>query len=339
MSTTVTYKGDTIATVNNNTKTLQTSGKWLEGDITLVDNSNPTRTATITTAGISTTVYVLYNNTKYYSLGTFSFHPGDTLTCVCGGAYSVGFYIDNVAVGWVNGNSTSTSTTYNYTLPDCDISLEMRRTNTSSRSINITTHPPLITKEITANGTYYAEDDDAEGYSSVVVQVQDGASGAFNIAQGSFTTGSTRNSTATVTIPYVGNGYLISLQVYINDGLLNTSNAWYASKTNRYDVGFFSMVKGNTTNAPTFTGSSSSINNASVLIMYKNSTTSATVYASNFSLDNEQYKTSNASAGVSCCMVKGNGNTTMSYYIGNGASGSIGLAPSTTYDYIAVYSS
>lgn len=37
MSTTVTYKGDTLTTVNNDTKTLKTAGKYMEGDITLVD--------------------------------------------------------------------------------------------------------------------------------------------------------------------------------------------------------------------------------------------------------------------------------------------------------------
>lgn len=37
MSTTVSYKGDTIVTVNNSTKVLETGGTWLEDDITLVD--------------------------------------------------------------------------------------------------------------------------------------------------------------------------------------------------------------------------------------------------------------------------------------------------------------
>lgn len=37
MSTTVNYKGNTITTVNNQTKVLSTGGTWLEGDITLVD--------------------------------------------------------------------------------------------------------------------------------------------------------------------------------------------------------------------------------------------------------------------------------------------------------------
>lgn len=39
MSTTVTYKGNTIATVDNNTKTLTTQGKYLEGNIILTDVS------------------------------------------------------------------------------------------------------------------------------------------------------------------------------------------------------------------------------------------------------------------------------------------------------------
>ena len=37
MSTTVSYKGETLTTVDNATKTLLTEGKYLEDDITLVD--------------------------------------------------------------------------------------------------------------------------------------------------------------------------------------------------------------------------------------------------------------------------------------------------------------
>ena len=52
MSTTITYKGSTIATVSNATKTLKTSGKYLEDDITVVEStaagSATTPTTTIT---------------------------------------------------------------------------------------------------------------------------------------------------------------------------------------------------------------------------------------------------------------------------------------------------
>lgn len=37
MSSTITYKGSTLTTVNNQTRTLQTSGKWLEDNITITD--------------------------------------------------------------------------------------------------------------------------------------------------------------------------------------------------------------------------------------------------------------------------------------------------------------
>ena len=44
MSTTVSYKGNTLTTVDNNTKTLETEGKYLEADIILTDVSQSTPT-------------------------------------------------------------------------------------------------------------------------------------------------------------------------------------------------------------------------------------------------------------------------------------------------------
>ena len=40
MSTTVSYKGNTIATLNNETKTLTTGGTWVEADIQITDTSS-----------------------------------------------------------------------------------------------------------------------------------------------------------------------------------------------------------------------------------------------------------------------------------------------------------
>lgn len=40
MSTTVTYKGNTLTTVNNNTKTLKTAGKYMEDDVILIDTAS-----------------------------------------------------------------------------------------------------------------------------------------------------------------------------------------------------------------------------------------------------------------------------------------------------------
>lgn len=52
MSTTVTYKGQTLTTVENETKTLTTGGTWMEGDITLTDVSGG-GTGEWTTEGIA----------------------------------------------------------------------------------------------------------------------------------------------------------------------------------------------------------------------------------------------------------------------------------------------
>lgn len=59
MSTTITYKGDTIATLSNNTKTLKTSGKYLEDDITVTESipsGSATTPATTITANPSISV-------------------------------------------------------------------------------------------------------------------------------------------------------------------------------------------------------------------------------------------------------------------------------------------
>ena len=58
MSTTVTYKGSTLTTVNNQTRVLETGGTWLEDDITLTDVTQggitPTGTKQINISQIGT---------------------------------------------------------------------------------------------------------------------------------------------------------------------------------------------------------------------------------------------------------------------------------------------
>ena len=46
MSTTVTYKGNTLTTVNNQTRVLKTAGKYMEADVSLTDTSIDTSDAT-----------------------------------------------------------------------------------------------------------------------------------------------------------------------------------------------------------------------------------------------------------------------------------------------------
>lgn len=75
MSTSVYYKGAKLVDVSNNTKTLLTSGKYLEDDVTLTDNTLvPSGTSTITSNGIydiknyaSVSVSVSNSGGSYYS--------------------------------------------------------------------------------------------------------------------------------------------------------------------------------------------------------------------------------------------------------------------------------
>ena len=163
-----------------------------------------------------------------------------------------------------------------------------------------------------------------------------------NIVQGTFTTGSTRAGTGTTTISYSGSGYPIALMVYVDGGAYNNSTGgnttWYDS-VDRYDVGAYYMTKARIPAAPTYT-TSAAANYGVTAIIYKNSTSTSTSYTRTSSMTANAYTSSSTDAAAStvCVRFKGNG-TTLSWYVGNATSSTIGLAPSTTYAYIAVYSS
>lgn len=74
MATTVTYKGQTLATVENQTKTLQTKGTWCEDDFTLTDVSGGGGGTDIgvesPTANLLSMIYKLNNGTA--KTGTFT---------------------------------------------------------------------------------------------------------------------------------------------------------------------------------------------------------------------------------------------------------------------------
>lgn len=196
---------------------------------------------------------------------------------------------------------------------------------------------PLL---VTANGTYTAPSG-VDGYSPVTVNVS-GGGGASNIVMGTFTTGDTGDSTGTVSLNYSGTGYPIALLVWVNGGAYNNTSSgdttWYNS-VNRYDAGVFSMTKARTTTAPTYETSGLD-NSGAVTVTYKNSTSSATTYTSYTSMTANIFasSSSNGSARQLCCRFKGNG-TTLAYYVGNRTASTIGLAQSTTFAYIVVYSS
>ena len=81
-------------------------------------------------------------------------------------------------------------------------------------------------------------------------------------------------------------------------------------------------------------------NQGTIALIYKNSTTTATTYTRTSSMTANTYTSASTNPGNSttCIRFKGNGKT-LAYYVGNAGSSAIGLAPSTKYAYIVIYSS
>lgn len=169
-----------------------------------------------------------------------------------------------------------------------------------------------------------------------------GGGGCTQLVTGTFTTGSTGGSTSTVSLSYSGSGYPILAVVYVDGGAYNNSSSgnttWYNS-VSRYDVGFVVMSKARITSAPTYSTSGED-NYGIINYIYKNSTSNSTSYSRSGSMTANSYTSSstNASSGNSMIRFKGNGKT-LAYYVGNRSSSTYGLARSTKFAYIVVYSS
>ena len=173
-----------------------------------------------------------------------------------------------------------------------------------------------------------------------ISNIQQGGTSCPKLVMGNFTTANS-NGTGSVSLSYNGSGYPIALFIYVDGGAYNNSSqgntTWYNS-VSRYDVGFYSMVKSRTTSSPTYETTGAD-NYGTVTIIYKNSTSTATQYTRTSTMTANTYTSSstNASASTLCAVFKGN-NKTLSYYIGNRGSSSIGLARNTTFQYIVIYS-
>lgn len=179
------------------------------------------------------------------------------------------------------------------------------------------------------------------GLVSKIGDIQTGSTGATNIAQGTFTTSSTGGGTGTVTLDYSGTGYPILAVIWVDGGAYNNgtggNTTWYSS-VSRYDTGVVMLSKSRTNVAPTYS-SSGDENTAIITYIYKNSTSSSTTYGWTGVMNNNSYVDSNTNASANNNMIrfKGNGKN-LSYYIGNRGSSSRGLARSTKFAYIVIYS-
>lgn len=192
----------------------------------------------------------------------------------------------------------------------------------------------LTTKGVTANA--------ADGLTTLagkILSIQTGSgSGSSNVVTGTFTTGSTRASTGTVSINYSGSGYPIAVVIYIENGAYDPNDSWY-NTVSQYDVDAFYMTKSQMSSTPTFVASASVPANQGVVCgVYKSSSSSATTHSRNGSSSAVFFNSSDATTGYNCIRFKNN-TKTLSYYVGNKASNKVGLAPSKKYYYIIIYSS
>ena len=174
-----------------------------------------------------------------------------------------------------------------------------------------------------------------------ISNIQQGGTSCPKLVMGEFTTGSTGGSTGSVSLNYTGNGYPIMFLAYVKNGVYNNSSTgdttWYNSM-NRYDCGLVIMVKADTTTTPTY-ATSGTENTGAISYVYKNSTSNATSYGRSGSMTANTYTSSSTNASTSSTMIRFKGNAkTLSYYVGNRTSSTYGLARSTTFSYIIVYS-
>lgn len=172
-----------------------------------------------------------------------------------------------------------------------------------------------------------------------ISQIQTGGGGGCTrMVTGTFTTGSTRASTGTVSISYTGTGYPIAVMVYMNGGAYDPNDSWYNTMA-QYDVDAFYMTKSQMSSTPTFVASSSVPANQGVVCgIYKSSSSNATTHSRNGSSSAVFFNSNDATTGYNCIRFK-NSTKTLSYYVGDSASNKVGLAPSKTYAYIIIYSS
>ena len=197
----------------------------------------------------------------------------------------------------------------------------------------------LMATNLTNKGVNATASDGLTTLAGKISRIQTGSGGgSSNVVTGTFTTGSTRAGTGTVSINYTGSGYPIAVVIYIENGAYDPNDSWY-NTISQYDVDAFYMTKSQMSSTPTFVSSASLPQNQAVVCgVYKSSSSSATTHSRNGSSSAVFFNSSDATTGYNCVRFKNN-TKTLSYYVGNKASNKVGLAPSKKYYYIIIYSS
>lgn len=178
---------------------------------------------------------------------------------------------------------------------------------------------------------------------TITTGTSSGGGGSTNFVTGEFTVPAYSSSAKydEVSIPYTGNGYPISAMVFVKNGVYNDTSTgqstWYDG-IKRYALGYWSMVKSNTTTPPDYSGTAN--DNATVVSIYKNSTSASNSYTRASVMGTGVFSTSNPATNYGFGAINFKGDVkTLRYAIANGSASSYGLYPQVTYVYQIVYSS
>lgn len=186
----------------------------------------------------------------------------------------------------------------------------------------------LIAKSITANGTYNASSDNADGYSSVNVAVPSRA------IIGTFTASSDEKGAAkNIALPYTGSGYPISGIVFPSYGTYNSESELY-DLVHQYAIAEAAFSKSNANETPTYSTEVES-NLANFTSTYKSSASDNTQYTRNGYPNMYTYVNADAREFVSYAF-RLKDSTTMSVYIASDSSP--GFIAEVEYTYVILYS-
>lgn len=227
MSSTVSYGGTTIATVTNQTRTLNTAGKWMTSNVVITDTTEGGGGG----GGVQTTIIVPEQtvtasgeDTQLTSNGNLV--VGDSYIVTLDGTVMAGTGVSRWGGVQILANTNIYAAYYNNVMyleiEDSSLygshTIKVERIDSWSGG-----SATLITKNITANGTYSASDDSADGYSSVTVNVPSG--GASKNVQTAQTTGR-RNNTALGSVASLTCSTAGTYDVYWSCARSSTSGTW-----------------------------------------------------------------------------------------------------------------
>ena len=327
MSTSVTYKGAEIAALENETKTLNTAGKWVEDDITIEDVTGgganlQSKSVQYVPSGASQSATVVPDS-GYDGLSQVSV----TVDPVPEGKFDIdianaGFYDDAGVRKW---HARASFDAWDGWIPPDSYYGPYRERNAVPAGTVIT---PSSTAQTVGGANWVME-------GPVTIEAASGGGGATNYVEGTFTP-TTPGAVFDVSVPYTGSGYPVSLVIAPAVGAYNSAGGNFYSLVKRYAIGTYCMYKARATSAPAYNTASSVVSDSGVVIInYKSSTSSASSYAAAHSESRRIYTTAVNPSTTNTDTVKIRSSTQFSVMTANT---SYGFVAGVEYAYHIMYS-